>query len=71
LDDLAARNLVRLTEPTPDSVSTSLQALLNDPAAMQDMGRRLQQYVSDHYLWTTQAQRHLYLFRQMISKRVN
>lgn len=71
LDYLAAQALVRLVEPTPTSVSGALEVLLNDPSAMLDMGRKLQQYVSERYLWTIQAQRHLRIFREISNHSAN
>lgn len=70
LEDLAAKNLVRLVEPSPSSVSASLIALVNHSSEMLVMGKKLRQYVSAHFLWATQAQRHLCVFQEMSGRRV-
>lgn len=71
LDDLAVKGLVRLVEPVANLVADSLVAMFSNSSEMQEMGRRLQHHVADHYLWITQAQRHLHVFREMSGQRVN
>ena len=71
LDDLAAKGLVRISMATPRAVSESLHALLMLPAEARATSTRLQRFVSENYLWTTQALHHLRLFNGLRGHRLN
>lgn len=65
-DALAEAGGGRITSIDIDAMAQSIETMLEDRAALKEMGSRAQQFIRDHFSWSIAAKNHLDLYRKIV-----